>query len=144
MAPHAAALITWCVKGHDGRTAYQRVRGKEFRTRRLAFGEACRSKNRSHESLKGAVDNRRFHAGIFIGIDRRTGQYILHNLYEVKLARTIMRMPGTEKWDKEALVKIGCTPYNMHQPRDPEVIFREKKDENIEGPPPKKKNPIFP
>ena len=97
MATHAAALITWCAKGHDGRTAYQRVRGKEFRTRLLAFGEACRFNSRRHEPLKGAIDGRRLHAGIFIGVDRRTGQYILHNGSEVKLARTIMRMLGTEK-----------------------------------------------
>ena len=51
----------------------------------------------SHEPLKGAVENRRFHAGVFIGIDRRTGQYILHDGSEVKLARTIMRMLGVEK-----------------------------------------------
>ena len=125
LASHAAALTTWCAKGHDGRTAYERVRGKEFRTRLLAFGEACRFKNRSHEPLKGAVDNRRFHAGVLIGIDRRTGQYILHDGSEIKLARTIMRMPGAEKWDKEALVKINCTPYTMHQPREPEVFFKE-------------------
>ena len=126
METHAAALVTCCAKGYDGRTAYQRVRGKEFRTRLLAFGEVCRFKNRSHEPLKGVVDGRRFHAGIFIGIDRRTGRYIVHNGSEVKLARTIMRMPGTEKWNKEALLKIGCTPHNMHQPREPEVIPREE------------------
>ena len=84
--------------------------------------------------VKCAIDGRRFHAGIFIGIDRRTGQYIFHNGSEVKFARTIMRMFGTEKWDKEALVKIGCTPYDMHQPRELEVIFREKNDETIANP----------
>ena len=47
--------------------------------------------------MKGVFGGRRFHAGIFIGIDRRSGQYILHSGSEVKLVRTIMRMPGTEK-----------------------------------------------
>ena len=84
--------------------------------------------------MKGSLDNQRCHAGIFIGIGRRTGQHILHNGSEVKLARTSIRMPGTEKWDKEALVKIGCTPYDMHQPREPEVIFRQKNDETISNP----------
>ena len=64
MATHAAALITWCAKGQDGRTAYQRVKGKEFRTCLLAFAKACRFKNRSHEPLKGVVDGQMFHAGI--------------------------------------------------------------------------------
>ena len=35
---HAACLITWCAKGHDGRTAYQRVKARYFRTRLMAFG----------------------------------------------------------------------------------------------------------
>ena len=73
MVRHAAAIITWCSKGHDGRTAYPRVRGKEFRTRLMAFGEACRFKNRSHEPIGGMADGRRFHVGIFVGDDRRTG-----------------------------------------------------------------------
>ena len=123
MARHVAALTTWCAKGHDGRTAYQRVRARECCTSFRAFGEACRFKNRSHESLKGIVNGRRFHVGISIGIHRRTGQYMLHNGIDVKLARTILRMPGAEKWDREPLVKVGCTPYDLHQPREPEVVF---------------------
>ena len=31
-------------------------------------------------------------------------------------------------------MKIGCTPYDMHQPHEPEVIFREKNDETIANP----------
>ena len=69
MAEHAAALITWCAKGHDGRKAYQRVRGKELHSRLLAFGEACRFKNRSHEPLKGIAVGRRFRAGHRIGVE---------------------------------------------------------------------------
>ena len=34
----AASLITWCSKGHDGRSAYQRVKARDFRTRLMAFG----------------------------------------------------------------------------------------------------------
>ena len=67
--------------------------------------------------MKGIVDGRRFHAGTFIIIDRTIGQYMLHDGSEVKLARTISRMPGAEEWSKEALVKVGCTPYDIRQPR---------------------------
>ena len=59
--------------------------------------------------MQGIVDGRRFHAGNFMGIDRRTGQYMFHDGSEVKPARTILRVPGADKWDKEALVKVGCT-----------------------------------
>ena len=84
--------------------------------------------------MKGIVDGRRFHAGTFIGIDRRTGQYISHDGSDVKLARTILRMPGAAKRSKDALVKVGCTPYDLHQPREPEVVFREKTGEKVENP----------
>ena len=59
---------------------------------------------------------------------------MLHDGTEVKLARTIMRMPGAEKWNRDALVKVGCTLYDLHQPREPEVVFREKIDEKAENP----------
>ena len=135
MVRHAAAVITWCSKGHGGRTAYQRVRGRECRTRLMAFGEACRFKNRSHEPIGGIADGRRFHAGIFVGVDRRTGQYMLHKGRTIKLARTVLRMPGAEKWNKEATSKICCTPYDLHQPREPEVTFRERTEDVHEEPP---------
>ena len=69
---HAAALITWCAKGHDGQTAFQRIRGRDFRTKLLSFGEMCSFKHRAQEPV-GQVDNRRFQQGVFIGIDRERG-----------------------------------------------------------------------
>ena len=96
MVRHAADLVTWCSKGHDGRTAYQRLRGRDFKTRLLGFGELCRFKNRSHEQ---AGDGNIWHSGIFVGIDQRTGQYMLFADSGVKLARTITRVPEMEKFD---------------------------------------------
>ena len=59
---------------------------------------------------------------------------MLHDGSGVKLARTIMRMPGADKWNKDALVKVGCTPYDLHQLREPEVVFRETTGEKVENP----------
>ena len=39
MIRHSANLVTWCSRGHDGQTAYQRVRNRQFRTRLMTFGE---------------------------------------------------------------------------------------------------------
>ena len=83
--------------------------------------------------MNGIVDGRRFHAGTFIGIDRRTGQCMLHDGSEVKFARIILWMPGAEKWSKEALAKVGCTPYALHQPRETEIVFREETGEKVEN-----------
>ena len=132
MIRHAANLVTWCAKGHDGRTAYQRVREREFRTRLMTFGEMCRFKNRPNEPLSSVDGGHRWHAGVFIGIDRRTGQYMLYSNDEVKLARTVVRVPELEKWDKERLSSVRMTPWDMHKPRTPEVIFKDKVEPVVE------------
>ena len=90
MVRHSANLVTWCAKGHDGQTAYQRVRSRDFKTKLMTFGERCRHKNRCQEPLSNAADRCRFHDGIFLGIDRRTGQYLLYSEGEIKLARTVV------------------------------------------------------
>ena len=113
MVRHASSLVTWCARGHDGKTAYQRVRSRPFKTRLLTFGELCRYKVRSQEGV--GSDGRRLHEGVFIGIDRRTGQYIIHDGAEVKMARTIFRLPEADKWSKEALSKVASTPFDLRQ-----------------------------
>ena len=91
----------------------------------MSFGKCCSFKVRSQEPLS-SVYNRRFHRGVFIGIDRRTGQYMLYSEGEVRLARTVVRVPESEKWNKDKLAAIRSTPLSMHQPREPEVVFKEK------------------
>ena len=94
LAKWAGDILVWTVKGLDGLTAYHRVRGKTFRTRLPAMGEIVRFKLRPHEPIANSSDGRRFHDGIFLGIDRRTGQYILYDGNGcIKYARAIMRVP---------------------------------------------------
>ena len=125
---HAANTLTWVVNGHDGRTAYQRIRGKPFRTTLLTFGEQCRCKLRSQEPFSASGDGRRFHVGTYVGVDRRTGQYMIHVGDGIQYARTVMRLPGPNKWEKDRLAEIKATPWSLHVPKDPEVIFMDKKD----------------
>ena len=121
---HAANLVTWCARGHDGQTAYQRVRLREFKTRLLAFGELCSFKNRMLEPLGSNVDGRRFHQGVFVGVDRRTGQYMIYSDEGLKMARTVMRMPDANKWNREALAAVRATPWDLHASKEPEVVFK--------------------
>ena len=126
---HAANLVTWCSKGHDGQTAYQRVRQRQFTTKLLGFGESCSFRIRAHEPITNSDGGRRFHKGVFVGIDRRTGQYMLHYNGEIKLARTVMRSPDDEKYSKDALSSVNTTPWNMFEAKPTEVIFKEKSAE---------------
>ena len=123
---HAANVITWCSKGHDGQTAYQRVRQRQFTTRLMGFGEVCSFKLRAQEPIANSIGGRRFHRGIFVGIDKRTGQYMLHSPEGVKLARTVVRVPDAEKYSKEDLSAVCSTPWDLFQAKPAEVVFQKK------------------
>ena len=87
-----------CARGHDGRTGYQRVKTREFRTRLMGFGEFCRFKNRSQEPIASVSGGTRFHSGVFVGIDQRTGQYMIYSpTTRLSVARTVVRVPTLEK-----------------------------------------------
>ena len=47
--------------------------------------------------------------GAFCGVDRRTGQYMIHDGGEFKYARTILRMPEANKFAWTELAKIAVT-----------------------------------
>ena len=60
-----------------------------------------------------------------MGIDCRTGQYTIHDGETTRLARTLMRMPTADKWNKESLSGIASTPYSLHVSKELEVVFRQ-------------------
>ena len=116
-------------------SAYHRVRSRPFSARLLHFGDACRYNKRSHEALSNVSDGRRLHLGVFVdgqahraihGPWRRYGEVTaLHNWAS-----------RSETNDKEALSEVCATPWDLHRPRGPEVIFKDRpdktKDENFD------------
>lgn len=53
---------------------------------------------------------------------------MVHDNEEIKYARTVIRLPETNKFQKDALGRIRATPYDPHQAAELEVIFRDKKE----------------
>ena len=52
---HCADVRTLRVRGTDGRTAFQTIRGERFSTWTHAFGESCLFKLRAHERVHGQI-----------------------------------------------------------------------------------------
>jgi hypothetical protein len=67
-----------------------------------------------------------------VGDDQRTGQYMIYDSGVIKFARTIMRMPEPDKFNKTELARVAVTPWDMHVPREMEVVFEDKSDEKQE------------
>ena len=43
-------------------------------------------------------------------------------------------MPDADKWDRDAVQKVGATPMSLHVPREPGVIFRDGPPEEADNP----------
>lgn len=99
-----------------------------------AFGEACRYKMRSQE--KGIGDSQsRWGVGIWLGVDRRTGQYLIFGKDHGRLrhARTIKPMPSTQQWSVDMLEQVDITPWSVHSKPPPHI---EPKEPSTEVPDP--------
>ena len=77
LATYAASVRTMRVRGPDGRKAHQRARGSGASVALTPFGQICRYKARSKEGGIGTTMIR-WSAGVYLGIERRTGQYIAY------------------------------------------------------------------
>ena len=98
MVEHAAALRTHLVKGGDGNTAYQRLRGRPFTRKLTDVCECCRSNLRSKEVTDPADHRVRYNLGTAFGLDRNTGQHKLYDPVDgpFRFARTAVRFPNEE------------------------------------------------
>ena len=115
--------MTARIRGDDGLTAYQRVRGRAFNMRVPSFDEKVRYKHRSKEMAANGDLRDRWGQGIFLGIHKATGQYVIHFENEIIHAGTVMALPDANKWDKYALESLRITPQSLHVPKEPEVVF---------------------
>ena len=72
--------------------------------------------------------SQRWATGMWMGIDLRTGQYILWNsqLKSIQYCRTLLRLPEVEKWNREQLSSVAMTPCSMHKESEPHVRFPER------------------
>ena len=54
---------------------------------------------------------------------------MLHGDESIKFARAVVRLPEANKFDKVELSKVASTPRDSPKPREIEVIFNDKKEE---------------
>ena len=120
-------LLSVRVRGQDGKTAYERLRGKPFARRLVAFGEVClgkfATKGPSHDE-DGKLRPRWF-KGIFLGYDRATAEYVLYSQNRVLKTRALQRVPEDNRWNAEALEEVRISPYALYQRPRPDVVFRQ-------------------
>jgi len=127
MLEHTAHLQTALVRGKDGRTPWQKVRGREFNMRSLGFGEECTFKlpAKGPRFNKDGNMTNRSELGIFLGYDDHTNQYVYAAQDGIHMSRSVQRRPTQERWQFSKIAEIKATPWNLKEVRERGVMFRE-------------------
>ncbi len=97
-------------RGQDGKTAYEK--GKRFNKELVPFGECVHRKPLSTEKKKtiSGLDPQ-WKDGIWLGIRDESNEVYVGTKNGVVIARSIMRKPGPDKWDKKQLDEMQGLPW---------------------------------
>ena len=97
MVKHAAATMNRFQVGRDGKTAYRRLKGRNFKRQYVKMGEAVWFlKPKTEGKNKGES---RWGEGIWLGIREESGEYIIGTQKGVIKVRTIRRRGShQERW----------------------------------------------
>ena len=107
---HAAFLISRYAVGADGKTAYERSRGKKYKRELVPFAE------RIHFIVPGPKRHMnklesKWSTGRFVGCVQRTNEMLVMTDRGVVKARSVKRMTEQERWKTDDWDQIVGTPW---------------------------------
>ena len=111
MVLHAGSLITKFHVGSDGRTPYQRLRGKPWNTAGVEFGECIFYQPLVEESGKLAKLEDRYRDGIFLGYKDGSNEVYIGTEGGVTRSHSIKRKPLEHRWNKAELESLIGLPW---------------------------------
>jgi hypothetical protein len=116
---YAGHLLNRFEVSQDGKTAYERLKGKSARTLGIEFGESVLWKRRA---VGGALAKATclWEDGIFLGIRGASGEIIVADEKGVWKTRSIQRKPPSERWAEGALEVVRHVPWRVSD-SDPNV-----------------------
>ena len=141
-SPLVPWLVLWSAFVHnrfavdvEGRTPYEKCKGKRFKRELLPFGEKVfwlpLSRSTRHTDRLNKLENK-WQLGHFLGIIEGTDEaYIGLETGEVIKARAVKRLPPNERVDPEGLKKIRGVPWKP-RPGDEDVAGRLGRRVDIE------------
>ena len=96
----------------DGKTPYERVKGKRSEVMGLEFCEKVLWKYHPGKSV--AKFDARWIYGFFLGVTFKSGELIVVDgkSKEVKYVQTVKRIPEEQRWDPNNLKWITVVPWN--------------------------------
>ena len=138
MVEWVALILTCRVRGSDGRTAFQRIRGRPFGKRLLEVMEMCFYKlpTKGPERDAAGKMGARWRRGIFLGFNRMSSEYLLWDEGKVAKARAVQRIKKHLRWPVAAYNSVRHGPNCMYEALEHEQIVGDPekvKDPYAEG-----------
>ena len=112
---YASYLLNRLEVSHDGKTAYERCKGKSAKVLGIEFGEAVLWKKKSFGTgglgkLQSLWDD-----GICLGIKGTTGEFIVGDGLGIHRTRTVHRKPAEDRWTVDSLKLITGVPWRHRE-----------------------------
>ena len=109
---YAVYLMNRMMVGPDGKTSYERIKGKKPTILGVEFGEKVlymplRTGGGRQQDLEP-----RFRFGLFLGVIAGTQESVIGTPAGAVKARSIRRLVDKDKWDSLLLDTLVCTPWS--------------------------------
>ena len=135
---HVADLLSKYGVGKDGRTAYERIRGKRYHGEMIEFGRRIFHMNPGKP--QGGSMKERWSEGTFVGKRFSSDEYMVV-LDDGKLikARSVKLLPESQSWNAGVLENLTSTPWKEQAVKEEtevihKTVFAEKTEPKVEGP----------
>ena len=110
LVEYAAVLINRFEVGHDGRTPYERLRGKSSRMLGVEFGEKLMFRRQPIGARLAKLESL-WDEGVFLGYRSQSGEYMVGTKDGAFKTRTIKREPEERRWSAESIAMVVGTPW---------------------------------
>ena len=110
MAEYGAYLVNRLEVGRDGKTAYERSKGKLGRVLGVEFGEKLMYKVKPKDKMEKI--NPRWEYGVFVGVRRESGEVWVATKEGMEKARSVRRIPVADRWGPDCVNWVKNVPWN--------------------------------
>ena len=110
---HGCFLISRYRVGPDGRTPYERLKGKKWKRPMVTFGEKVWFRPLKSYTAGNSDLAQRLGTGVYVGTHGRNGDVLVMTDKGVIKGGSLKRMTVEDRWTKDGLDKLRGTPWKM-------------------------------
>jgi hypothetical protein len=114
LVEYSAFLLNRFEVGRDGKTAYERCKGKQARTAGLEFGEAVLWKRKRVGGALGKMTCL-WKEGVFVGVRGQSGEIAVSTKDGIFKTRTVQRRPLDERWGAASVAEVTWVPWWLNE-----------------------------